>query len=115
MKIRSERHQQILVISLAGSFDALTADQAQSYIGTQLDGGQQQIVLDLCRVDFMSSSGVRVLLETLKRSRRLDGDVRLAGAQPGIQRTLELSGLTHVLKLYPSVEEAVRSFGPQEP
>ncbi len=115
MEIRSERHQQILVISLAGSFDAMTADQVQSYIGTQFDRGQQQVVLDFSRVDFMSSSGVRVLLEMLRRGRGLGGDLRLAAAQPGVERTLEISGLVRVLEMYASVEEAVRSFGPQEP
>jgi anti-anti-sigma factor len=115
MKIQSEQHQQTLVISLAGSLDALTAGQAQATIGTQLNGGRQQVVLDLSRVDFMSSSGIRMLLEMLKRSRGVGGDLCLAAAQPGVQRTLEISGLARVLKIYPSVDEAVRSSGPQEP
>jgi anti-sigma B factor antagonist len=115
MEIQSERHQQTLVISLAGSLDALTAIQAQDAIGTQLNGGEQQVVLDLGRVDFMSSSGIRILLELLKRSRGTGGDLRLAATQPGVQRTLEISGLARLLKMYPSVEEAVRSFEPQEP
>jgi anti-anti-sigma factor len=114
VEIQSEQLQQTLVVSLAGSLDALTADQVQGIIGAQLDEGQQQVVLDLCRVDFMSSSGVRMLLNLLKRSRGVGGDLRLAAAQPGIQRTLEIAGLVRVLKIYPSSEEAVRSFGAQE-
>jgi stage II sporulation protein AA (anti-sigma F factor antagonist) len=115
MEIQSEQYQQTLVVSLAGSLDALTADQAQATIGTQLNGGQQQVVLDLSRVDFMSSSGIRLLLEMLKRSREVGGDLCLVAAQPGVQRTLEISGLVRILKIYPSVEEAVRSSGLQEP
>ena len=115
MEIQSEQHQQVLVISLAGSFDALTADQARSYIGAQFDGGQRQVILDLGRVDFMSSSGVRVLLQMLKQSRKVGGDFRLAAPQPGIQRTLEIAGLVRVLKVYPTVEEAVHSFSPVGP
>ena len=115
MEIQSEQYQQTLVISLAGSLDALTANQAQDTIGTEFNGAEQQVVLDLSRVDFMSSSGIRILLEMLKRSRGVGGDLRLAAAQPGVQRTLEISGLLRLLKIYPSVDEAVRSFGPQEP
>jgi stage II sporulation protein AA (anti-sigma F factor antagonist) len=114
MEIQSERHQRTLVISLVGSFDALTADEVESYIRAQLDGGQQQIVLDLRRVGFMSSAGIRVLLVMLKQSRGMGGDLRLAAVQPGVQRTLEISGLVRLFEIYPSVEEAVRSFGPQE-
>jgi anti-anti-sigma factor len=115
VKIHSEQYPQALVVSLSGSFDALTADQARKAIGTQIDAGQRQIVLDLSRVDFMSSAGVRVLLEMLKGARRVGGDLRLAAAQSGIQRTLEISGLVRVLKTYPSVEEGLRSYEVQEP
>jgi anti-anti-sigma factor len=114
VEIQSERHQQTLVVSLAGSFDALTADQVQRTIAMQFDGGQQQIVLDLSQLDFMSSSGVRVLVDTVKRSRGLDGGLRLAAPQPGVRRTLEIAGLVRILQVYPSVEEAVRSFGPHK-
>ena len=115
MEIQSEQRQKTLIISLVGSLDALTADQAHGFIGAQLDGGQQRVVVDLSQVDFMSSAGIRVLLDMLKRSRGLGGDLRLAATQPGVQRTLEMSGMVRVLKVYPSVEEAVGSYEPQEP
>jgi anti-sigma B factor antagonist len=108
--IRSEQHHQALVITLAGSFDALTADEAWSTIGMQIGEERQQVVLDLSHVDFMSSSGVRVLLETLKRVRGKGGDLHLAAAGSSVKRTLEISGLVRVLKTYPSVSEAVSDF-----
>lgn len=109
MDIRSEELQDVLVISLQGSFDALTAGEAREAIGRQIDEGQQQIVLDLRQVGFMSSAGVRVLLEMLKRARGTGGDLRLAAAQSTVERTLEISGLVHVLKTYPTVADAVRN------
>jgi len=115
MDIQSERHPQALVVSLAGSFDALTADQVQSFIGAQLDEGQQHIVVELGQVEFMSSSGIRILVELIRKGRRMGGDLRLAAAQPGVKRTLELSGLTRILQVYSSVEEAVRSLDPPAP
>lgn len=108
MNINCEQHRQALVVSLAGSFDALTADEARKAIGTQIEDGQQRIVLDLSQVDFMSSAGVRVILEMLKSIRRMGGELRLAAAQSSVEQTLEISGLVRVLKTYPSVAAAVR-------
>lgn len=110
LEIRSDQQQQTRVISLAGSFDALTAVGVQQAIALEIDEGQEQIVLDLSQVDFMSSAGVRVLLEMLRRVREAGGDLRLAAALADVERTLEISGLVRVLKSYPSVEEAVHSF-----
>jgi anti-anti-sigma factor len=114
VEIQSEQRQDILVISLSGSLDALTAGQAQRYIGAQLDGGQQQIVLDLDQVDFMSSSGLRLLVNMLRRSHGVGGSFRLASIRPNVRRTLEISGLERILDIYRSVEEAVGSFDLQE-
>lgn len=110
MEIRSEQQNQALVISLDGSFDALTADQVRQAMEMQIDGGQQWIVLDLSQVDFMSSAGVRVLLQMAKSVRVKGGDLCLAAAQSSVERTLEISGLARVLKTYLFVTEAVHEF-----
>ena len=110
MDINSDQHPQALVISLAGSFDALTAAEARKAIGTQIEAGQQRIVLDLSQVDFMSSAGVRVILEMLKSSRQMGGELRIAAAQPTVDQTLEISGLVRVLKTYPTISAALRDF-----
>ena len=111
MDIQSKEQGGALVISLAGSLDTLTAGSAQNYIGAQFDGGQRQIVLDLDQVNFMSSSGLRLLVDMLKRSYDVGGGFRLASVPPNVRRTLEISGLERVLDIYRSVEEAVGSFG----
>ena len=110
MDIQSEERGGTLVISLTGSLDTLTAGPAQSYIGAQFDGGQHQIVLDLDQVDFISSSGLRLLVNMLKRSHDVGGGFCLASVRPDIRRTLEISGLERILDIYRSVEEAVGSF-----
>jgi anti-anti-sigma factor len=108
--IRVEQSGEVAVVSIAGDIDALTADEASAFLNAQLDGGREQLVLDLGQVKFMSSSGIRLLLEILKKSREQGGDLRLAQAPAGVARTLEITGLARILKAYPSVDEAVGSF-----
>ena len=110
MDIHAEQLGGISVVSIAGDIDALTADDANAFLSAQLDGGRAQLVLDLSQVSFMSSSGIRLLLEILKKSREQGGDLRLAAAPAGVTRTLEITGLTSILEVYPSGDEAVASF-----
>jgi anti-anti-sigma factor len=105
-----EQFGETAVVSIAGDIDALTADEATAFLNAQLDGGREQLVLDLGQVEFMSSSGIRLLLEIWKRSREQGGDLLLAQAPPGVARTLEITGLIRILKVYPSVAEALATF-----
>jgi anti-anti-sigma factor len=108
--MRVEQFGEIAVVSIAGDIDALTAVEASAFLNAQLDGGRKQLVLDLGQVEFMSSAGIRLLLEILKKSREQGGDLRLAQVPPGVARTLEITGLARILETYPSLDEALASF-----
>ena len=110
MDILMKQFDQTTVVSIAGSVDALTAPEVTNYLSKQVADGLQHLVLDLSGVDFMSSAGLRAILSILKESRQQGGDLRVAAAQPGVDRILKMSGFTTILKAFPSVNEAVASF-----
>ena len=110
MDIRVEQFGEIAVVSIAGDIDVLTAVEASVFLNAQLDSGRERLVLDLGQVEFMSSSGIRLLLEISKKSREQGGDLRLARTPPGVARTLDITGLARIVKAYPSVDEALASF-----
>jgi anti-sigma B factor antagonist len=62
-------------------------------------------------VGYISSVGFRVLLATLKECRAKNGDLVIVAPQKNIVELLEMSGFTNLLKVYPSVEEAVTKLG----
>ena len=111
MEINVQQLAQTTVVSVAGSVDALTVDQLTGALTGQIGSGHRQLVIDLSQVDFMSSAGLRAVLAALKESRLHGGDLRLAGARPGVERTLKMSGVMNILKAYPALDEAVASFG----
>jgi anti-anti-sigma factor len=110
MDLTAQQIDQTTIVSIRGSVDALTADDLTSFLETQLRNNQKQLVIDLSRVDFVSSSGLRSILIVLKQSRQEKGDLRLAAAQPGVENVLEMAGFTRILKTYATVEEAAASF-----
>jgi anti-sigma B factor antagonist len=110
MDIQATKTEQALVVTIEGSVDALTAESASRSLNELLEAGWSRFVLDLGHVDFMSSAGIRVILDALKKSRQQGGDLCLASAQDGVFRSLEISGLTRVLKTFPTVDEATDGF-----
>ena len=98
------------VVRISGSVDGLTADTLMTTLQQQIDAGNTRLVADLSGVNYTSSAGLRALLATVKQARSAGGDFRLAGVLPPVQKVLEMSGFTSILKLYPDVDGAVASY-----
>jgi anti-sigma B factor antagonist len=107
----TKQQGQTTIVSITGSVDALTAGELTDMLLGNVNSHHKHLVVDLSGVDFMSSSGLRSIMTSLKESRQKGGDLRLAAAQPGVEKILKMSGFTNILKTFPSVEQAVSSFG----
>ena len=113
MEVAASHHEHVTVLAIAGSVDSLTADQLTASLGQQIGAGRIHLVADFAAVDYTSSAGLRSLLGTVKDSRRLGGDLRLAAVQPSVLRVLSLSGFASIIKIFGNVPEAVSSYQPK--
>jgi len=94
LELRSERHDDEQVIALTGELDLDGAHRVAQELQRAEASDVRRIVLDLSGLQFIDSSGIRLILAADARS-RMDGD-RLAlirGPQP-VQRVFELTGVT---------------------
>lgn len=89
LRIAVEELSSGTVVVADGELDLATAPQLERRLG-ELSG---RLVLDLRRLDFIDSTGLRLLLRTEERSRRDGLDLRLAPG-PAAQRLIELTGLS---------------------
>lgn len=110
MEINTRNQEKIAVIAVVGSIDALTAGQVSSHLATQISSGYSQVLLDLSGVDYMSSAGLRSIMDALKACRQAGGDLRLAAPQPGVEKVLRMAGFPSIMKSYASLDEALSSF-----
>jgi anti-sigma B factor antagonist len=110
MELASESKGNVQVVSVDGSLDALTAPELADALATEFRDGHTQLVADLRKLEYTSSAGLRVLLNSVKEARSKGGDLRLAGVQPNVKKVLDLSGFMSIMKSYPDVDAAVASF-----
>jgi anti-sigma B factor antagonist len=97
LELRTERNDDEHVIALVGELDLDGAERVAQELRRAEQTDARRIVLDLSHLQFIDSSGVRLILAADERSRR-DGE-RLAlirGPQP-VQRVFELTGVTERL------------------
>lgn len=111
MEVSQEQKGSVTVVSISGSLDALTAPTLSEYLNKQLAEGKVRLVANLAALDYTSSAGLRVILNTVKEARQKGGDVRLAGVSSNVSKVFEMSGFHNILKFFPNADAAVTSFG----
>lgn len=109
MKIKSNREGKVVIVQPIGQLDALTGPELTDFFKEKLKISSN-LVADLSCVDFVSSAGLRVFLGTVKDARSNGGDLRLAGVKKDVSKILTVSGFDRILKIYPNVSTAVKSF-----
>jgi anti-anti-sigma factor len=77
---------------------------------TQLISQDKMLVIDIKDVDFLSSAGVRAIVNALKSAKKARGEVKLAALPDHTAEILHTVGIMEIVQTYPTVEEAVASF-----
>ena len=110
MEFLVTQRKKVCVLSPQGSIDAMTVGECAQFFTRQMEKGKIHLIVDLGGVDFMSSAGLRLLLQAAKDARQKGGDLRLAGASPAVEKMLKLSGFPSILKIFSLVDQAVESY-----
>ena len=108
---RSVTGDTITIIALAGQLDAHTAQEFERFLERIVrDEGKRQIVLDMERLEYISSAGLGVLMGLIEEVRATDGDIKLACLPEKIFHVLDLLGFPLVFQIFPTVTEAEAAF-----
>ena len=70
----------------------------------------RRVILSLADIDGMDMFAAGALIGLHKVLGQLGGEIKLAGVQPHLLRTLRISGLTQIFEMYRTVDDAVGSF-----
>lgn len=95
------------MLTVAGELDVVGGPELRQAVMAEVRLGHARLVLDLTGVDFIDSFGLGVVVGALKRTRLLDGDLRVVVPEPRVRRVFEVCDLDRVFEMYPSVEVAV--------
>ncbi len=92
-------------ISLAGSLDTDTAPQLQDKIDQEIDSTVHMVIMDLKRLQFLSSAGLRVIFKTKKRMDEHHGKFMLLNLQPQVRKVFDIIKALDGMNVFKSQEE----------
>lgn len=98
----------ITVVGMTERLDSVTASAAEEELRGVVHGGDRSLLLDFSATKYISSAGLRVVLQAAKGMKAKGGRFALCSLQEFVREIFEAAGLTNVLEVYES-EDAARA------
>lgn len=109
IEIRNENKSGVLIIQPEGRLDGLTSRKFMNETEVLLKPDVNKVILDLERLDYISSEGLRSILTTAKTIKNHNGKFGICSPQEGVKEVLEISGFGALLGIYDSLDLAIAS------
>jgi anti-sigma B factor antagonist len=93
-----------------GKMDTGTSPEAEKYINNLLADGSTNILMNLEELDFISSTGLRVILSTGKKLMASGGKLTICSPNITVNDVLKMSGFNRMFGVFDTEEEALASY-----
>ena len=98
LKIKEYRDHTSMRIVMEGNLDAVTTKKFETLLRSSIDG-VTEIILDLDKLGYISSAGLRVLYAAQNAMNKVKGSLLICNVQPDIREVFDVTGLSGILMI----------------
>jgi anti-sigma B factor antagonist len=107
MSILTTTNSGVFIVIPDGRLDTNTSPEVEKLIMDAIERGENKVIFDFSKTDYISSSGLRVILKTAKVLKPKNGTTALCNTNKQVHEVLEISGFLGVLKAFDSLDDAM--------
>lgn len=107
----SEVSDSVYVVTLAGEMDIATSPELVSRLAGVRGTGAFRVMVDLSRLGFIDSSGIKALVSSAKTIQANGGTFVIVAPPPHLERVFDIVQLSSVVPVAASLEEALSVTG----
>lgn len=111
MNIAESKEGAILILSPEGRLDAQSAPGLQARILERIEGGDSRMLLDLEKLEYISSAGLRVILVAAKKLKEGGGKIVVSSLSDGVKEVFRISGFDSILDTAESRSSGLSALG----
>ena len=104
-----ENREGVQVIHVSGPLDSMTHDQFKNLLDPMVNQPRVRIVLDCEHLSYVNSKGLALLGRYQRVTIQNLSFMGIAALNRRIVKTIELLGMSKLVKLYPTVAEAIQA------
>ena len=110
MEIIEEIQGAIHIFRLKGRLDSNTSPKFEKKVFQAINDGSQNIIVDLKDLDYISSSGLRIILMATKALKRQSGKIVLCLLNGYVKEIFDVSGAGSLIPIRDTVEAGIKEF-----
>jgi anti-sigma B factor antagonist len=110
VEIQTRDTNDIKVVELIGKLDTNTSPDAETHLNKLIKEGVKKILVNLEKLDYVSSAGLRVLLSTNKQLQSTSGLLRICNLNEVVQEIFDISGFSSIFNVFSTESEALNDF-----
>ena len=111
MKFTVEKQKDTVIIRPAGRLDSMTSPEFESSLDPYLHDPVKNLLLDCDELDYISSAGLRVILNTARAFTSGPGRFAACSMQDHVREVFEISGFDSVITIYDSAVDFLGQLG----
>ena len=110
MQISVKTTNEVKVLAFEGRLDTQTSPDAQQQLTQLIEAGSTKILVNLEKLDYISSAGLRVLLVIAKKLKANAGELRICSLNAVVKEVFDISGFDMILPVSASELESLEGF-----
>jgi anti-anti-sigma factor len=110
MNITTKDANEVKVVEFDGHLDTTSSPAAENLLNQLREQGARKILVNLEKMDFISSAGLRVLLANAQELKKADGELRVCCLNEDVTEIFEISGFSTILMVFKDEAEALQGF-----
>lgn len=107
MGLIESKENGITILAIDGNLDAEGTQVMEDKVVALLEGGESCLLFDFSNLDYINSSGLRVLVLAYQRLKKASGKVAICGIKDYIQEVFEVSGYDKIFPLFTTKSDAL--------
>jgi anti-anti-sigma factor len=98
---------EVCVLRPEGRLDGATAPVFEGDLSKAIAGGANKLLLDMAGLNYISSAGLRIVLQAAKQMKSKGGRLALCSLKEQIKEVFDISGFSGLLDIAPTLEVAM--------
>lgn len=110
MSLKTEKSADVLIIYLQGRLDVHKSLEVEQEINELIEKGEKKLLFNLKELVYLSSSGLRVFIATLRKLKEINGVLKISEIQNNVAKIFKIVEFDDIFEMYPTTDEALKSF-----